>query len=398
MSARQALSAILGCVLLAACGGPGGTFDLRFLGDRNAYAGNGFSVAWRKRLTREYEGPYVPVERAVPALDPANDRIFVGSTAGDLLAMSVSGQQLYRYPARGAIEARPALDVPRNQIYVVTEQGDVHALVASTGARRWTKRVDGPIRTTPVLTNDAIYVVTDTDTVTALSREDGEQLWTYHRDPPEGFTISGHAGVTRAGNRLLSAFTDGTIAALDLAEGTAIWERDTSVDVDPSEDDGVPRFLDVDTTPTVLGDVVYVASFAGGLYALELGNGGVLSHDARYGAVTAITAVPGPGDDPADLLVLSSADAGVIGYDIELGETRWRHPITRGSPGVAVVVGPMVLVGESLGSFLALHVENGEELARLDAGHGFSASAAFAEGLGYVVSNGGALYALRLGG
>jgi outer membrane protein assembly factor BamB len=378
--------------IVAGCGGGFDSGDF-FGGTPRAYAGPGsVRMLWTHRITPDggalFSSDYTPVERAGVALDPTHDRIYVGSTAGTLYALRANGGRIYGYDARGAIESRPALDVRKNELYFATEQAVIHALAASTGELRWRVPTGGPIRNTPVLTEDAVYVVGDTDIVTAHARRDGEVLWTYKRDAPEGYSITGHAGLARTDGFLITAFTDGNVVALDLADGTVKWERDTSVEVE-SGPGGRPTFVDVDTTPLVVGETVYIASFAGGLYALDAGSGTVLYHDeARTGIVGIARA--------GDLLIASSADEGVLCLTLDGAHRRvWAHPIERGAASQPVIAGQNVLVAVSQGPFLALSLATGDEVSRFEAGYGFTASASVQDGIGFVVANGGSVYAFR---
>lgn len=380
---------------LTGCGsgflGGGSVGWLDGTGDRTPVSGRAVQVRWRQQMTPDYEGAYIPVERSMPALDPRHDRIYVGSSAGDLWAMTAAGRRIYSFDAGGGIVAGPTLDTERDELYVGTEDGVLHMLTASTGVLRWRAEIAGAISQPPVLTDDAAYVVTDGDVVTAVARESGEALWRYRRDAPEGFYVSDHAGLTLAGERLLTAFTSGVVVALDPSDGSLLWERDTSVELEPGAD-GAPRFSDVDTTPLVVGETVYVASFAGGLYALELESGSVRWRDEELTGII--------GMEPAGerLMVLSSGDLGVVCIDRVDREVLWRRRIPRGSPSEPIVAQDLVLVGESQGGFVTLALQSGRELGRIETGHGFTAPAAVVSGRGFVMSNGGTLYAFALPG
>lgn len=371
----------------SACGGGVQGDWSWFGGGRRQVGGGEVRVRWVQRLTPEYEGAYLPVERAVPTLDPSHDRIYVGSTAGHLNAMTATGGHIYRYEAGGAIESAPALDAAADELYVGTEQGTVHALRASDGHLRWRDRAGGPVRQAPALTRDAVYVVTDSDQLVAFARDDGTILWSYQRDAPEGFSITSHAGIALASGKVLAGFTDGVAVALDAASGDVVWEHDTSVDVD-TEDEARPRFVDVDTTPVVIGNTVWIASFSAGLYALDLATGTVLDRNSGLAGVVGLARAPTG-------LVLVSADEGIVYLDVSVPGHRviWRQPVERGSPAPPVVVRDHVLVGEAGGAFRALSLDDGTERSRFEAGYGFSAPAAVDGGLGFVVSNGGTLFA-----
>lgn len=359
--------------------------------DRGTVDGRAVQLRWRQQIAPDYQGAYIPVERATAALDPARDRIYVGSSAGQLWAMSAVGARVYSYDAGGGIQAAPALDSPRDELYVATEDGVLHMLTASIGVLRWRAEVGAAVSQPPVLTDDAVYVVTDSDVVVALSRESGDPLWRVRRDAPDGFYISGHAGLTLANGLLLTAFTGGVVVALDPADGSLLWERDTSVELEQGSDD-TTRFADVDTTPVVLGDTAYVASFAGGLYALELRSGTVRYRDEQ---LTGVIGIDAAGED---MLILSSADLGIVGFDRQERTIVWRKTLPRGAPAEPVVARDLVLVGESQGGFVTLALQSGRELGRIETGHGFSARAAVADGRGFVMSNGGTLYAFALPG
>jgi outer membrane protein assembly factor BamB len=378
---------------LAGCGGvvSAGPGDFGWLAggtDAEDVSGGTLRVRWRTTLTEPLGSSYVPVERAVAALDPARGRIYVGSVGGALWALTAGGGRVWRYDARAAIECQPALDPRENELYFGTESGVIHALRASDGQLRWRARVNGPVRRVPVLAADAVYVITEMDAVVALSRESGEQLWAYRREPPDGFTITGHAGLIATEGRLITGFSDGTVVALDPASGDLIWERETALDLDDVVE-GTPRFVDVDTTPVVHGDSIYVASFAAGLYEIDASSGSVRWHDPERTGIIALAA-------SADALVIASADTGLTALDLEERSVLWRRRMQRGAPGDPRISGGTVLVGESQGAFVALSMANGNELGRVEAGDGFSATAAIHGELGFVVSNGGSLFAFVL--
>jgi hypothetical protein len=69
--------------------------------------------------------------------------------------------------------------------------------------------------------------------------------------------------------------------------------------------------------------------------------------------------------------------------------------VERGAPGRPQIAGQVVFVGETEGAFLALSLANGKEIARLEFGHGFTAPAVTGRGRGFVVSNGGTLFAFN---
>ncbi|MCA9530302.1 MAG: PQQ-like beta-propeller repeat protein [Myxococcales bacterium] len=352
-------------------------------------------VRWARDLdsiflhTSLYKGLYVPVEPARAALSATLDRIYVGTRAGTLYAFTSRRREVFRYDAGAGIEAAPAVDSARGELYLADASGAVHALDAQTGKRLW--RVDGVggVGNAPVLTADAVYIVTENDRVVALSRKDGSALWTYRREPHAGFSVAGHAGLTLSEGRLLTGFTDGVVAALDASDGSVLWETDTSVDV-PDRGGVAARLVDVDTTPVVVGGSVYVASFDGGLYTLSFSNGTVEARDAARTGVTGITA-------SRRWLILASAQTGLTVLDRADGKVYWARTLPAGAPTDAVVTRRgVVLVGQSRGSLIGFELDTGREVGRIESGNGFAAAAVADGAVGAVLTNGGRLLVLAL--
>src|SRR5262249_53097067 len=161
------------------------------------------------------------------------------------------------YNAKAAIEAQPVVDPATGDVYIATITGTLTSLRGEDLSLRWQAELGASVSQPALLTHDAVYWVGDNDLLMALARKDGSVLFRYHREAREGFSIAGHAGLTLAGNKLLTGFTDGAVVALDASDGRVLWSVDTGADIDDA--DASRTFLDVDTTPVVVDDVVYVA-------------------------------------------------------------------------------------------------------------------------------------------
>jgi hypothetical protein len=357
--------------------------DFRWVDGAKPSSGPGVHMRWVQELAAGSTA-YVPVEQASPGVDPINGRVYAGSTQGILWAMTADGRRLYHYDAHVPIEAQPMVDGERGELYVATVRGTLLAMHGTDLSVRWKAELGTSVSKPGLMSQDALYVVTDNDSVVALARTDGSTLWRYRREPHEGFAIAGHAGLTLAGSKLLTGFGDGTVVALDAGDGRLLWEVDTSADIEDL--DSGRSFVDVDTTPVVVGDKVYVASFAAGLFGLELATGTVHAHEGGLKGVTSITAT-------RDALLVSSAEQGVLCLELPDLSLRWRHKIDRGAPGQAEVRGDSVYVAESLGALLSLALADGKELGRIETGHGITAPVTIEGRRGYVLSNAGVLYA-----
>jgi outer membrane protein assembly factor BamB len=371
--------------LIGACATRGGEASFRWSnGTFGEEAGDAFAIRWTRDLT--HGGPYVPVELASPVAAPAIGRVYAGSTQGSVWSIDANGRRMFEYVAAGAVEAPVTVDVAKRELFVTSVRGEVAALDAQTGELRWKTTLEESITQSGLLSEDALYLVTDHDAVVALSRADGSTLWRYRRtEMPEGFAIVGHAGLALAGRKVIAGFGDGGVAALDASDGRMVWELDTSLDLESM--DPTRRYLDVDTTPVVVDDVAYVASFSGGLYGIDVASGTVRHQEAQYRGVTGLAT-------DGQALVLSSAEQGVVCLELGTLAPRWRHDSHRnGAPGQPRVARNRVFVPESQGGMVALAMEDGREVGRLLTAHGITSAASLEDGQGFVLSNAGRLFA-----
>jgi len=385
----SSLPAIAGC---GAAGTPATNADhFGWVEQDDAYARpgeGGFNVRWSKQLTDRSEARYLPLELSSAEFDGKRQRVYIGTTEGNLFAFAMNGQRLFFYEAGAQIESKAAVDGRTGEVYIPSVDGRVHAVTVD-GELKWKTKLIGTIRTQPVLSHDAVYIVAENDTVTALARDDGRILWTYDKEPVEEITIAGHAGLLLEGGRLYAGFTDGAVAAINPGDGRLFWEVETSVDIE-LRPGNVPQFLDVDTTPVLLRGMLYIASFTAGLYALDAASGTVQWRDAEFQGVTGIAAA-------GRMLVISSARRGVSLLDLRTRKVQWEKAPERGAPTPPIVTDKgTVIYGETQGSLLALSLSDGREIARAEGGAGFSATPSAKGSFGGAISNGGRFLCLRL--
>ena len=89
--------------------------------------------------------------------------------------------------------------------------------------------------------------------------------------------VAGYAGPLVWRGKVYAGFSDGTVTAFDVATGAERWQPvDLSAEAEQTLGE-VPQYLDVDTTPVAdvidAGAVVYVGSYAGGVFALDAESG-----------------------------------------------------------------------------------------------------------------------------
>ncbi|HSS00569.1 MAG TPA: PQQ-binding-like beta-propeller repeat protein, partial [Kofleriaceae bacterium] len=187
------------------------------------------------------------------------DTVFIGSASGWFFALRSSTGAIRWRKQLGAVMCAPV--IVAGVLHVGTADGALLALDSQTGAEKWRYQSRGPIEQSPASTGDLIVFSNEADQVVAVDAVSGKFKWQYKGETPEEYTLRGHAGVTIDNDLIYTGFSNGTLVALRKDTGSVAWSTSLKGDAE--------RFMDVDATPIVLGQVLYASSSSGGVYALD---------------------------------------------------------------------------------------------------------------------------------
>lgn len=336
-----------------------------------------FFIGQMLRLIEPERVAFQPRETASPVLDETQSRIYLGTSDGKLRCR-FRGKTSWTYQAVGSILAAPLLD--GETIYVASADGVLAALNRITGEERWRFDVHEELTTTPTLAGGRLFVVSSGESVTAVDAATGKSQWKFHRDPPGGFTIRGNARPRVAHGTVFVGFADGTVAALQPEDGVARWSRNVS---------GQGDYLDVDSIDAREDD--------GHIY-LSSAKTGALALDAATGETVWSLPLPGANHALADgPRVYFGGKGSLVAVDRATGKELWRLKLKGDHyPEQPAAGSGMLLVAEDRGALIALDASTGRVRGAFDPGSGFSQPALIVPGAAFIVSNGGALFALGL--
>jgi len=329
---------------------------------------------------------YKPQEFAAATSD--GRRVFVGSSHGTLWALSAAdGSLLWRRPLSGPISSEPTLIEELNTLIVGDDDGVLWAIDPDTGHDKWSFRTHAPITAPAVYAEGLVYFTSTEDRVYAVDAVRGTWKWQYDREAPDGFTIRGQGGVLFYKSRIYVGFADGYLAALEARTGDVIWVKSLA-------GDAVSHYVDVDSTPIIVDGVMYASSVSGGVYALDPKDG---STRWRYEVDAASTVRVHD-----DHVYFSAGKAGLHCLDLQ-GHLVWRQTL----PGAGELSTPLVvdhggkawvvLSAAGRGTYIA-DAETGRLDEFLSPGKGVSGPPTSDGKNIYVVSNGGFVWALSIGG
>ncbi len=376
-------------------------------------------VRFLRELTASSRASGEPYERGRAEIDVAHSRVFVGSSDHGLYALRASdGSTIWRFETIGAVQCEPLYDPELDVVYFGSHDGALYAVHASDGALVWRYETGAEVARRPVRNGEVLYVANGADNLFALERRTARTLWRVHRSPALGMEISGYSGPALDDGTVFFAFSDGHVGAYDARDGSERWPPvDLSAEAEQAQGGEAPRYLDVDTTPVpddlgAQGRVIFVASYVGGLYALDQERGvPVWKNEKAIGATDlmlwhepAHAARPGsPGYVPGapripkrEILVAASGASGLWGLDPATGRELWRLPLPEGGVTAPVPLSGALLFGTTrYGAFLISPI-NGRTIDGLDLATGFSQTPAAFGTHAFLMSNAGTFLGLEV--
>ena len=349
-------------------------------------------------------------ERGKPEIDAASNRVFVGSSDRGLYALRAGdGTTLWRFETLGVVQSEPLYDREMDYVYFGSNDGALYCLSAATGKLIYRFDTGAEVSKKPVRSGENLFFSNASDFLFSIDRRSGKPRWQAHRTPALGMEISGHAGAAYDPtlNLVYMAYSDGHIIAYDARDGSEKWTPvDLSAEAEQSAGEAL-RYLDADTTPVLddhpQGRVVYVSSYAGGVYALDASTGArIWSNDKAVGVTDLVLWREGPHrpnpsgpdkDGPLvperKLLIASSATFGLTALDPYTGRVIWRNKVPEGGITAPTPMAGAILVGTSRYGLFLLSPRNGKVIDGIDLGTGFAQTPAAFGGRAYAMTNAG---------
>ncbi|MFB6421872.1 MAG: outer membrane protein assembly factor BamB [Candidatus Malihini olakiniferum] len=206
--------------------------------------------------------------------------IFAADRKGLVKAMDLaSGKELWHVDLstkRNLLSLRESallsggVTVSGNHLYIGNEHAEVFALNATDGTFVWETIVTGEVLSRPVVSNGLVLVHTSSGILQALNESDGAIKWTINLDiPPLSLRGESAPAATAFGTAIVGG-DNGRVSALLINQGQLIWKHRISQLSGTTE---IDHLNDVDATPVVAGDIVYVVGYNTNMTALDVRSG-----------------------------------------------------------------------------------------------------------------------------
>ena len=306
-------------------------------------------------------------------------------------------------------------------VYAGTDDGSVHAFDMTTGAEVW-KLTGHTTFASPTIVLDGMtaYIAGYDDMLLAVDAATGNEIW--RTDP--ALNVSRLVAFDAESKTLYVGGRDPVSYAFDSATGQLKWQVDITA---PQKS----------VASIVIGDTLYFGATDGMLYALNTADGSIRwTWDSTFEMVRSLTYANNTIFAPAT----SARNFAFVAIDASTGVERWRLSSTKGEYAAAgvvdgniilgtdivgevisvsqmdgrvnwtfapgsrgfrappAIVGDMVYVADKEGSFYALDAVTGQEIWRLQLDSWVDYDPAITDGVIYIGTMAGSVYALGDGG
>lgn len=261
--------------------------------------------------------------------------------------------------------------------------GSLYALDADTGGVKWSYDLRNPFLSRPTLKDGRLFVTATDDSVYAFDAGSGEWIWHYRRRSAQVATVHAAAAPLVDSGEVITGLSDGYLVALSMQDGKLLWDKRLQ--------DGA-KFVDVDASPVLLDNVLYVPAYDGSLYALDRKTRAVIWKTNTGGSKDVLI--------EGERIYFPSSDGAVYALDRKSGKEIWKFTLDSGTPTKMVSTARTLVFGSSFQYFYALDKDTGKPVYRFHAGYGtgFSSDPLYdpKQHRIFTVSGAGHLYSFQL--
>lgn len=261
-----------------------------------------------------------------------------------------NGQLLWHKDLKTAITSGPTLN---KDIITVGAEASVVALSMKEGNVLWRAVTSNQLLAAPVLSHNRVYAKTIDGQLYAFQSTDGKQLWHYSHGAPDVILKASSSPVV-VGELVLSGFSDGQLEAFNAKTGRLVWKKNVTYSKGHTS---IERMIDIDSTPIVKNNVIYLASYQGEVVALSLKEGHTLwSHK--------MSTIKNMAMNEKSLFIVD-VNSRVWALNLDTGKVLWQQKdLENRALNAPAVSKPGLVLTDGLGYLHILSYETGEEIAQ----------------------------------
>ena len=283
---------------------------------------------------------------------PYENQIIIANSLDGVISYNKSTQkEAWRFPVRYGVEASGL--IAGNVLFFGGLDGAMYSVNADNGSLIWKFDTSHEIVAEPLLENGTLYFLNSANSLFALDADSGKQIWVYNRQETNAkMTIRGGSRPSYSQGFVYVGFSDGSVLSINAKTGTPQWEMTLNKNL---------RFKDIDSSPVIDGDNIYVNSYDDKLYCLSKSNGQIVWKSEFGGSSTPVIS--------GQRIINSSSKQQIVALNKTDGSVIWKKNINGASTDPVLAKG-YVTIGESQGKIKLFDLLSGELKADFDPGRG----------------------------
>lgn len=331
---------------------------------------------WVQDTLAKKNNEFRKINRMSPVI--YKNTVVVGNSIDGLVSYDLTTKNVkWRLNIPYGVEASAASI--KDRLFVGSNNGRMYSINLQNGEIVWTFESKSELVAEPLLNDGVLYFVSGSQSLYALDAATGKQLWIHSRqDTTSSMTIRGGSKPAIANDLIYVGFSDGALVALNVKTGTEQWEITLNRN---------SKFKDIDASPVIDGDYIYVNSYDDKVYCLSKEKGEII-WNAPYGGPTT------PLVSGAHVFVTSSK-GDLVALTKKDGNLAWSRKTSEGIFSELSLYNDLIVTGETQGKLLFFNKTTGETVGSFEPGRGVFSKPSVFENLIYFVSGEGNVYGLK---
>ena len=292
--------------------------------------------------------------------------LYIGCYDNNLYALNAAdGKFQWKYPTEGSVVSRPAIH--ENNIYFGSGDARLHVVNARTGKLVWAYATEDQIHSSPRIAEGHVFIGSDDHDLHAVNMTTNRSSWRFDG----GDRVRSTPCI--ANDMVYFGADSGDFFAVDF-RGSMKWRFQAK--------------RAIVSSPTVVGQSLYLASLDGMVYCLDARNGWVIW---RFRLGKATVSSPAVAENH---VFIGCADGFIYCVEAQSGKEAWRFRTDHQVSSSPAVFRDSVYCGSVDGGLYCLEAKTGRQRWKFDAGGPITGSPVVSDDIVYFGSNDHHVYAL----
>lgn len=309
-------------------------------------------IVWNKNNDPGYDTGNLPIALNSPLI--YEGIVYTGHNAGKFIAYELeNGREIWSKNDSSTYHSSPI--AYKDQILYGTVQGRVYSRNYLTGQEKFVVDLGASVESEGVIHNGRALFHLRNHQIFCLDVETGKILWAYKRSVPYLTTIQRVSKPIVYKDKVIVGFADGSVAALSLDEGLLVWESKVS---------NGAKFVDVDNSPVLVDDKLYVNSIPGPESILDANTGNIIRKSEIVASRSPLVI--------QNKLLFALTNGSLLLTDLQLNPITERKITTDAISNIVEWKGEYLLTTVR-GQLLLVNKQNFDVIEQMHLGHSYSA-------------------------